>query len=71
MKKKVEKWVKDLQELSEIALDESQAALSGFTKALCHQLPSRVFKKEDLLIKQPAQTSVRPLASRREKGPSN
>ena len=31
MKKKVEKWVKDLEELSEIALDEPQAALLGFT----------------------------------------
>ena len=37
VKKKVEKWVKDLEELSEIALDEPQAALSGFTKALCHR----------------------------------
>ena len=37
VKKKVEKWVKDLEELSEIALDEPQTALSGFTKALCHR----------------------------------
>ena len=36
VKKKVEKWVKDVEELSEIALDEPQAALSGYTKALCH-----------------------------------
>ena len=37
VKKKVEKWVKDVEELSEIALDEPQAALSGYTKALCHR----------------------------------
>ena len=37
VKKKVEKWVKDVEELSEIALDEPQAALSAFTKALCHR----------------------------------
>ena len=29
--------IKDLKELSEIALDESQAVLSGFTKATCHR----------------------------------
>ena len=34
---KVEKWVKDIKELSEIAKDEPQAALSAFTKALCHR----------------------------------
>ena len=37
VKKKVEKWVKDVEELSEIGLDEPQAALLGFTKALCHE----------------------------------
>ena len=37
VEKKVEKWVKDLEELSELALDEPQAALSGFSKALCHR----------------------------------
>ena len=37
VKNKVEKWVKDVEELSEIGLDEPQAALSGFTKALCHR----------------------------------
>ena len=39
VKKKVEKWVKlkDLEELSEIVLDEPHAALSGFTKALCYR----------------------------------
>jgi len=37
VKEKVEKWVKDLEELSEIALDEPQAALSAFSKALCHR----------------------------------
>ena len=34
---KVAKWVKDVKELSEIAKDEPQAALSAFTKALCHR----------------------------------
>ena len=37
VKKKVEKWVKDVEELSEIALDEPQAALPAFTKAFCHR----------------------------------
>ena len=37
VKKKVEKWVKEVEELSEIGMDEPQAALSGFTKALCHR----------------------------------
>ena len=34
---KVEKWVKDIEEISEIAKTEPQAALSAFTKALCHR----------------------------------
>ena len=34
---KVAKWVKDVEELSTIATDEPQAALSAFTKALCHR----------------------------------
>ena len=37
VKKKVDKWVKDLEELSELAVEEPQAALSGFSKALCHR----------------------------------
>ena len=37
VKKKVEKWVKDVEELSDIAMDEPQAALSCFSKALCHR----------------------------------
>jgi hypothetical protein len=34
---KVAKWAKDIKELSEIAKEEPQAALSAFTKALCHR----------------------------------
>ena len=37
MAKKVEKWVKDVEELSKIAVEEPQAALSAFTKAICHR----------------------------------
>ena len=35
VKKKVDNWVKDVQQLSDIAKDEPQIALSAFTKALC------------------------------------
>ena len=31
---KVSKWVKDVEELSEIALDDPQSAYAAFTKAL-------------------------------------
>ena len=34
---KVEKWVKDIDELSKIAKDEPQYALSSFTKAISHR----------------------------------
>lgn len=35
--KKVAKWVEDIQELTSIAQDEPQAALSSFTKAISHR----------------------------------
>ena len=35
--KKVEKWVYDVEQLSNIAKDEPQAALSSFTTALPHR----------------------------------
>jgi hypothetical protein len=34
---KVSRWVKDVEELSIIAKDEPQLALSAFSKALCHR----------------------------------
>ena len=37
VKGKVEKWVKDIEELANIAKDEPQAALSSFTKAISHR----------------------------------
>jgi len=37
VKNKVEKWVKDLELLSELAIEEPQCALSAFSKALCHR----------------------------------
>ena len=33
--KKIEKWVKDVEQLAEIAKEEPQIALSAYTKALC------------------------------------
>ena len=35
--KKVEKWVQDIDQLTNIAKDEPQAALSSFTKAISHR----------------------------------
>ena len=35
VKKKVDKWILDVEQLSSIAKDEPQIALSAFTKALC------------------------------------
>ena len=35
VKNKVDKWVLDIEHLSEIAKDEPQIAHSAFTKALC------------------------------------
>ena len=35
MKKKVDKWILDVEQLSSIAKEEPQIALSAFTKALC------------------------------------
>ena len=34
---KIDKWVKDLKELAKIAEVEPQAALSAYTKSLCHR----------------------------------
>ena len=34
---KVEKWVKDIEHLAKIAIDEPQAALSAFSKCICHR----------------------------------
>ncbi len=34
---RVNKWIKDIKELSEIAVEEPQAALSAYTKAMCHR----------------------------------
>ena len=34
---KVNKWIKDIEELSEIAKEEPQAALAAFNKALCRR----------------------------------
>ena len=33
---KVEKWVQDIEQLSNIAIDEPQSALSSFTRAISH-----------------------------------
>ena len=35
--KKIYKWIEDVQELSEIAKNEPQAALSAYTKSICHR----------------------------------
>ena len=35
--KKVEKWVHDIEQLSQIAQDEPQAVYASFTKAICHR----------------------------------
>jgi hypothetical protein len=35
--KKVKKWVQDIEELSDIAIEEPQAALAAFNKALCRR----------------------------------
>ena len=37
VKDKVQKWVEDLSDLSEIAVEEPQIALSAYTKGLCHR----------------------------------
>ena len=37
VEEKVQKWTQDLTELSEIAVEEPQIALSAFTKGLCHR----------------------------------
>jgi hypothetical protein len=34
---KVEKWIEDIKDLSKIAAEEPQAALSAFTKGICHR----------------------------------
>ena len=35
--KKVEKWVKDVNDLAKIAVDEPQVGLSAYTKSICHR----------------------------------
>ena len=35
--KKINKWVQDIEELSAIAVEEPQVALSAFTKGICHR----------------------------------
>ena len=37
MASKIEKWIDDIKELAKIGIDEPQAALSGYTKSLCHR----------------------------------
>ena len=37
VKEKVSKWVNDIEELSEIAVEEPQIALSAYTKSVCHR----------------------------------
>ena len=34
---KVNKWIKDIEPLSKIAVEEPQVALSAFTKCICHR----------------------------------
>ena len=35
--KKIDKWIQDIKELAVIASDEPQAALSAYTKSICHR----------------------------------
>ena len=37
VKTKVEKWIKDVEELAEIAKDEPQVVYASFTKAVSHR----------------------------------
>ena len=37
VEKKVTEWVRDVEELAEIALEEPQFALSAYTKCICHR----------------------------------
>ena len=37
VKKKVEDWIRDIRELSEIGWEEPQIALSAYVKGLCHR----------------------------------
>ena len=37
VKTKVSKWIEDVEQLSIIGREEPQAALSGYTKGLCHR----------------------------------
>ena len=37
VKEKIAKWVEDIEQLSEIANEEPQIALSAYTKGLCHR----------------------------------
>lgn len=37
VKQKVTNWVKDIQHLAAIAVEEPQVSLSAYTKGICHQ----------------------------------
>ena len=37
MSQKVENWVSDIKDLTKIAVDEPQVALSAYTKSICHR----------------------------------
>ncbi len=60
IKDKVEKWITDIEELAEIAVEEPQAALSAYTKAMCHRwtfIQRTVPNISDLFI--PLETTIR------------
>ena len=54
------KWIKDIEELSMIAQDEPQAALSGYTKVMCHRWTfiQRTIENADNLF-QPLEDTIR------------
>ena len=37
VKKKVDKWIDDIKDLSLLAVEEPQIALSAYTKGICHR----------------------------------
>ena len=60
IKDKVSEWIMDLQELSSIAEEEPQIALSAFNKGLCHRwtfVQRTMSDIEDLF--KPLETSIR------------
>ncbi len=44
---KINKWVKDVKQLSEIGKEEPQVALSGYTKGLCHRPEPSLYEKNE------------------------